>query len=425
MTSIIKRKLVDFIIDKFSMEKSKVFKETYTSMLREDLLRLLLISYMSRFLKLRLRNNDAKFILFKSHTYTFADNAKYLFLYFLENQLYDHVAWVAYNFQTYSMLKKKGLPVLYFSYNTYRLAQIVVSTITPASYEYVCWLKHFCLWHGLPLKSALWLNKYDHRLYNPASRLLYKILDPALFSSNFYLLSPDGVFKDVLRRMFNLNDEMIVHGPYPRNIVFLRRIKGEEINAFHSEQFPDGLRKVLYLPTFREYDYNLNLAEILPLRELNELAIRHDALILIKPHYYVELPSTGQVHKKFDRIVLLTENKDIYPLLRDACVLITDYSSVAYDFLYTNRPIIYYVYDIDEYFKYRFPFIRFDLLTPGPKVRSREGLLVALENALEGEDPFKEEREILKRIVWGSFAELKENHFYDLAKNILRISLDC
>ncbi|MCR8454001.1 MAG: CDP-glycerol glycerophosphotransferase family protein [Crenarchaeota archaeon] len=421
---MIKKKLVEFITDKFSLERSRVFKETYASMLERGLLRLLLVSYASHFFGLRFCSNDARLILFKSHTHTLTDNAKYLFLYFLENQLYDDIAWIACNLQTYSLLKNKGLPVLYFSYNAYRRAKAIVSTITPASYELVGWLKYFCLWHGLPLKSALWLNKYDYRLYNPIYRLLYKVLDPALFSSNFYLLSPDGTFRKVLKCMFNIEDRMLLYGPYPRNIVFLRHIRGEEINAFSSEQFPDGLRKVLYLPTFRDYDHNQNLAEILPLKEFNDLAISYDAVILIKPHYYVDYASAMRVHNKFSRIIVLRESKDVYPLLRDAEVLITDYSSVAYDFLYADKPIIYYIYDIEQYFKYRPAFVRFDLLTSGPKVHSKEDLLTALRKALEGEDEFKKDRKILRKIVWGSFAELKEAHFRNLAESILKVAIE-
>ena len=48
-------------------------------------------------------------------------------------------------------------------------------------------------------------------------------------------------------------------------------------------------------------------------------------------------------------VYLYPSGKNVYPWLADAQALITDYSSIAYDFLLTNKPIIYYQYDIEKY----------------------------------------------------------------------------
>ncbi len=100
----------------------------------------------------------------------------------------------------------------------------------------------------------------------------------------------------------------------------------------------------------------------------------------MKPHQSkIEIISPFQEKN----VVFINPLSDPYPFLTLADVLITDYSSVYFDFLLLNKPIIFYPYDYDEYVKYcrRFYFDYFSF-TPGEKAYTIKDLLLALKSCL-------------------------------------------
>lgn len=398
--------------------RSLRIRRSIESSLSVGLLPLALLAYLSLFLDFGPWAGDDS-IYFESHTHSFCDNAKYLYLYVHNRRLYDKYFWISFIDDDFEKLRKRGLPVVKASASLYLRAGTIVSSGTRAPFELGKWTRFVSLWHGLPLKSIFWLNKNDDGLYGSAlKRALYILSDPNLVSRNYYLLSPPSIFKEVFRLAFNLDESKLLLGPYPRNYVFIGRLDGEEIDAYTPEDFPEDTRLILYLPTYREYRFSMDVDEVLPLAEIDELCSRYDALFLVKTHFFEELSSAT---RKYDRIVILDSSRDIYPLLRRVDILITDYSSVAFDFLYADRPILFYPYDFDEYVKYRAQYIDYNLLTPGPKARTPEELINELRSLLEGDDEHRRARRIVRKLVWGDVSELEEKHFRELADKILRI----
>lgn len=80
----------------------------------------------------------------------------------------------------------------------------------------------------------------------------------------------------------------------------------------------------------------------------NDILEQNNILLLIKPHLNERI-SINLRNKK--SIVFINSNEDIYPLLSISDALITDYSSVFFDYLLLNKPIIFFPYDYEEYLK--------------------------------------------------------------------------
>lgn len=168
---------------------------------------------------------------------------------------------------------------------------------------------------------------------------------------------------------------------------------------------------VLYAPTFRDYAFNhldtylddKNIFGYLDDRKLNEVLKETETLILYKPHNLIttnEKDSIFNDHIKLvSRSIMEKYALGSYELMKIADALICDYSSIAFDYLYLDRPLIFNIYDIDLYRKYRgFPIENMELLMPGKKVKSEIELADAILN-LSQEDTYRNERNIVHSIV--------------------------
>lgn len=113
------------------------------------------------------------------------------------------------------------------------------------------------------------------------------------------------------------------------------------------------------MPTWRESQRKL-FAEHLNLEALNKLMLQKDGLLVLKPHANT-IVENREVMSHYSNILLLEGGVDIYPLLAYTDVLITDYSSILYDYLLLdNKGVILYLYDYKEYVKdrdFNYPFM--------------------------------------------------------------------
>ena len=107
-----------------------------------------------------------------------------------------------------------------------------------------------------------------------------------------------------------------------------------------------------------------------------------------------------------DAIILITSNMlqenllDLYDILGAVDILITDYSSIYFDFLLLNRPIIFVPTDLEEYTKTRgFVLEPYDFWTPGPKVFKFKDFLKELKICTENPNYYEKERKVVNEII--------------------------
>ncbi|MFD8785805.1 CDP-glycerol glycerophosphotransferase family protein [Kitasatospora sp. NPDC059599] len=229
-------------------------------------------------------------------------------------------------------------------------------------------------WHGSLLK------RIAHDVENPwlADHGYLEALDRETPQWSL-LLSPSPFATPILRRAFRYAGEVLESG-YPRNDVLARPDPRTAADVRRRLGVPDGKRIVLYAPTWREDQrrddgdgFRLDLR--LDLDHARRLLGR-DHVLLVRPHAHVRepLPGTGDGFR-YD----CGDYPDPQELLLVADVLVTDYSSIMFDFAITGRPMYFFTYDLEHYRDtLRGFYFDFEPNAPGPLVPTSTGLLRAL-----------------------------------------------
>ena len=202
------------------------------------------------------------------------------------------------------------------------------------------------LWHGTPLKK-LGLLKNGKKSHTNSKQ-------QKNFLSTDYFLYPNQYTKDVMLASYKISSlyagsKALMLG-YPRTAGMLG-IKEEQTLRLRRELAPNGERIYAYMPTFRGYlsDEKTVEREKLFLQDL-DAKLHDDQLIYVNLHHHVgaTLDFSGFRHiKKFPSLV------DSYELLTATDALISDYSSVFFDYLILGKQIILHIDDYDTYLKHQ------------------------------------------------------------------------
>ena len=155
----------------------------------------------------------------------------------------------------------------------------------------------------------------------------------------------------IYAEVFGIEESAILATGLPRIDEFLNPERVESVQKDFYEKWPNLKRKrvVLFAPTFRGrgqrdayYDYSKIDFEGLR-RWCGE-----DGVVLFRMHHFVkEEPPIP--HDCRDRLINFSDYPDTNDLLHMVDVLITDYSSIVYEFSLLNRPMLFYAYDEVEY----------------------------------------------------------------------------
>jgi CDP-glycerol glycerophosphotransferase len=228
-------------------------------------------------------------------------------------------------------------------------------------------------WHGTPLKRI-------HRdvLVAPPGRLDRLDRDIACWD---VLLSPNPVSTPRLRHAFRYGGRVWETG-YPRNDLLLSPRADEVREQVRGELGVGvGTTLVLYAPTWRD-DEHYSDSTVVPMGlDLAALAARlgragGSHVVMSRLHNMM----TGRSRPTPGRGVLdVSWYRDVRELQLAADVLVTDYSSVMFDFALTGKPMVFYAYDLER-FRGEIRGFYFDLLpqAPGPVVASPEALAEAV-----------------------------------------------
>ncbi|NPV64620.1 MAG: CDP-glycerol glycerophosphotransferase family protein [Methanobacteriaceae archaeon] len=256
------------------------------------------------------------------------------------------------------------------------------------------------VWHGMPLKAMFYAETFERDFNLP-----YNYDD-----ENYYLIATSTVMRNALAACFNQDPRRIYVTGQPRND---KLFKGCDKKIFKILDIdPRAYEKiVLFAPTFRklEYDgriisYKFNLPDFNRER-FQDFLEEHNILLLVKFHPVEEKEATKYFkdlrNVKLIKTETLQENLiDLYNILPCIDILITDYSSIYFDFLLLDRPIIFITTDLKEYKKKRgFILEPFEFWTPGPKVKNFDKLLKELEKTIKNPNYYQEERKLINDLV--------------------------
>ncbi|WP_067453821.1 CDP-glycerol glycerophosphotransferase family protein [Actinomadura macra] len=251
-------------------------------------------------------------------------------------------------------------------------------------------------WHGTPLKKIGKDIKEVHFAYAPGMKnaLQAKSTGPAVPEWS-HLLSPNPFSTEIFRRAFAFKGEIIEAG-YPRNDLMHSPeadVVAKDVRARLG--IPEGKKVVLYAPTWRDDQYyskgRYRFDMRLDLERARE-ALGDDHVLLVRLHTNV-VDGIAEDDAGFVRDVSLYP--DITELYLIADMMISDYSSVMFDYANTGRPMLFFTYDLADYRdRLRGFYFDFEAEAPGPLVETSDALIEAIrdvESATAGhQDRYKE-----------------------------------
>lgn len=366
--------------------------------LRLDFLRRL-VKNLIRFISLLTPRDDNLWVFCAGQGDKFMGNSKYEFLYAAEKEDIEAV-WITTDPSIRQSLDQDGYRVyligtLYAKFILLRAGAVLYTHSIPSS-QYAVGAEKVYLMHGNYLKHM----GADNRPKSETSAL--KQLERQvgeLFGKpdTFYTITSTGKPREIVQSAYDPVESNLLVTGFPRNDVLFGPIENEQICVNSSalqelSEIPDTETVIFYMPTHRQAFGELAgqpLSDIVfDFEQMDEFLTANDAHLYISLHPYTEL----EWDDEYDRIEQLDPGDDVYPFLRQADMLVTDYSSVFYDFLLIDRPVLFYAPDFEAYVSSRGLYVDYQSHIPGPLTRSTTELLDALEAQIQGGLNYADER---------------------------------
>lgn len=372
-------------------------------------------NYTRAFEKKKVQDN---IILYESfHGKGMTDSPFAMFKYLYNNQEYNHFkhVWVLNSYEDneyYQRYKnKKNIKFIkthskeYFEYLS--SAKYLINSVSFPPYfikkdEQI----YINTWHGTPLKT---LGKDMEGSVSQHSNVQRNFLQ------SDFILSPNRFTTDKITDAHNLegiyNGEILENG-YPRidgtinGSPFIKNILNQSYN------FDDKKKIILYAPTWRGVGNGITDTIDTIINHINELSANLSAgdtqlFLKVHPLAYTHIKDNIELD-----INLIPNWMDTNEILGYVDILITDYSSLFFDFLVTNKPILFFMYDKNEYLADRGVYMDLDNL-PGPICYTVNDLLDNITNI--------ENTELIYKVA---YKEFKDQFVYLENGNVTKTYID-
>ena len=344
----------------------------------------------------------------------FADNPRYLYLYVSQNKekLNIRPIWISHNKEIVDFLRSRKYEAYY-----YHSLKGIYYALVGKVYIYDNYSKDINfwqsggalkvnLWHGIPLKKIQADNIFDR--YRHPKNILERVRNyPRNLSDekkNHYVLTTSEFLRPIFSSAFRTNNVLI--SGYPRNDRLrskklknpLTKVERKDIEVIRNYTMKNSKAKmVYYMPTFR--DSETKFFDIVDLDKLQRFLRQNNILLCAKLHPKSKLKDRFNEIKE-ENILVIDADADPYVFLERADILITDYSSIYFDYLLMDRPIIFFDYDLREYLsESREMYFDYDEFTPGEKAKTQESLEQAIIHALDNTDEYKYKYTMARRII--------------------------
>ncbi|MCE5553134.1 CDP-glycerol glycerophosphotransferase family protein [Staphylococcus pseudintermedius] len=344
-------------------------------------------------------NVNNKTVVFESFGgKNYSDSPKYIYEYMKDHYPELNYRWVFANPETNRVpgeaLKVKKNSAAY--YQAYSEAKVWVSNARlPLFLNKKENQTYIQTWHGTPLK----------RLANDMKVVRMPGTTTSLYKRNFhketsrwdYLISPNRYSSEIFRTAFWMPPEKTLEIGYPRNDILVNRADDVALQAEIREELniPKGKKIIMYAPTWRDdefvkkgsYTFKLKI----DLARLQE-TIGDDYVVLLRMHYLI---ANALDLKGFEDFAIDVSNyNDISRLYLISDCLITDYSSVMFDYGILKRPQLFFPYDIEKYAtELRGFYIDYHNDLPGPIYTDPDALIEGLKNIEQIRETYQDQIE--------------------------------
>ncbi|HDR7867671.1 MULTISPECIES: CDP-glycerol glycerophosphotransferase family protein [Bacillus] len=335
---------------------------------------------------------NQKYIIFQSfHGKSYSCNPRAIYEQMLIEKRDMKAIWIVNNI----MQEIPGKPIVVkpgsvkYYYYMAKSKYFVNNGNFPDFYEKRKGTVHLQTWHGTPLKKL----GFD---IDPNSPSYAENTSPALLRRNErwdYLIGPNNYTSKILKRAFNFEKIMLDVG-YPRNDIFYNKDIDKKSDEIKKRLNIDPKKKIiLYAPTWRDYDFhNGNQHKPYEFKfDLNKFKEKfgEEYVLLLRLHY--RDATRIQINGLEEFVYNVSSYNDIQELYLISDMLITDYSSVMFDFANLNRPIIFFTYDLFRYgSQIRGFYVNFQEEAPGPIILNQERLFKTIEDISKVEAKYAE-----------------------------------
>jgi CDP-glycerol glycerophosphotransferase len=348
---------------------------------------------------------------------SYSDNSKYLFEYIKANHPEIKAIWLSQNLDVLKEIRSKGFKAYStFSFSGYlhsfkaSVAVVTHSKLTDLNFYAISpETKIIQMWHGIPLKKIYYDDEKSAQKLREKSSKTKELIFPFLKERFDLMITTSAEFQEIAGKAFRMPKEKIKVTGYPRNDVFFN--KSKKLN---------NKKKIIYLPTLRNEigsEIDLFFQFGFAAEHVSDVLERNNAelYLMLHPANRFEQKFTDII-SKFQNIIILQEC-DIYESISDYDILITDFSSILFDFLLIGKPIIFTVFDKDEYIRNeRDLYYYYDEITPGAKTKNWEETIEFALDIFAGNDEYKMQREkIRSRFFKYSDGRNSERVFHEIS----------
>ncbi|MFS0750354.1 CDP-glycerol glycerophosphotransferase family protein [Oceanobacillus sp. 1P07AA] len=335
-----------------------------------------ILIYEKIFLKLKMKEDLVFFESFLGKSYS--DNPKHIYEYMVNNDMKYTYVW---SFREDKKMQNNTTTVKRFSLKYfYYLARAKYWISNARLPKYLVKRDgnvYLQTWHGTPLKTLVFDVNEIHSADPKHKESFY-------YQSRRwdYLNSPNQYSSDIFRSAFKYDKEMLEFG-YPRNDILYTKNNEKDINMLKDKiGIPKGKEVILYAPTWRDDEFfsrgNYKFSLHLDLKKMQE-KFGDTHILMLRTHYHIANSIDVSEFEGFvyDR----SKYDDIAELYLVSDMLITDYSSVFFDYAHLKRPILFYTYDLEKYRDdLRGFYFDMEKEVPGPLLRTTDEVINSVEN---------------------------------------------
>lgn len=239
-------------------------------------------------------------------------------------------------------------------------------------------------WHGTPLKRLGYDIENSDNVLNSTKEIRFKYkVDAAKFK---YILSPSEFASKRFISAWNLKEigkqGAVIEEGYPRNDRLFTYTQDDVVKIKKALNINTlGKKVIFYAPTWRDNQHDSKIGYTYKTAvDFDKLQkeLGSEYVILFRAHYLVANSFDFEKYSGF--VYDVSDYDDINELYIASDILITDYSSVFFDYANLRRPMIFYMYDYDEY-KNEMRDFYFDIdELPGPIVKTQDELIGAINS---------------------------------------------
>lgn len=302
---------------------------------------------------------DDKLIIFGSFNgRSYCDSPKALYKYLIESEEYKDYKfiWAFKNPEEHKFLEEnintKVIPIK---------SKEFLKTLAKAKY----WIFNYKIqdyifprenqvfvqcWHGTPLKRLGCDLEHFNNAMNSISEIRRRYqIESSKFS---YFLSPSKFASEKFMSAWDIkNEEIMLEQGYPRND-FLTNYTENDVERIKKDLNIQDINKkiLLYAPTYRDNQHTAGVGYTYDAKvdfEMLKEKLSDEYIILFRAHWLVAQDFDFEKYKDF--VIDVSNHDDINELYVISDMLITDYSSVFFDYANLKRPIIFYMYDLEAY----------------------------------------------------------------------------